>query len=93
MYQDLSESFHLAQNYPNPFNPVTVISWQLPVSSQVDLGVYNMLGNKVTTLICEKRQAGYHKVEWDASSYSSGIYFYRLQTGNFVQTKRMLLIK
>ncbi len=83
----------LAQNYPNPFNPITVISWQLPVSSRVDLFIYNILGQKVSTLLSEKKDAGKHSIEWDASDFSSGIYFYRIQAGDFVQTKRMLLIK
>jgi hypothetical protein len=86
-------SFVLHQNYPNPFNPKTVISYQLPVSSEVELSISNLLGQKVVTLINRKQNAGKHTIEWNAGSFSSGIYFYHLQAGEFVQTKRMLLIK
>ncbi len=85
--------FSLEQNYPNPFNPKTMISWQLPVNSHVNLSVYNILGQKVITLIDEKQKAGTHQVKWNANDFSSGIYFYRIQAEDFVQTKRMLLIK
>ena len=88
----------LTQNYPNPFNPTTVISWQLAVGSQVELSVYNLVGQRVATLVSEKQSAGSHQVEWDASGFASGfasgIYFYRLQTdGGFVQTRKLMLIK
>ena len=83
----------LEQNYPNPFNPKTVISWQLPVGSYVDLSIYNIMGQKVYTLVSENQKAGNHKIEWNASGISSGIYLYRIKAGDFVQTKRMLLIK
>ncbi len=92
-YNKVLCTFTLFQNYPNPFNPVTVISWQLAASRQVNLSIYNILGQKVATLLSEKQNAGKHSIEWDASGYSSGVYFYRLQAGDFVQTKRMLLIK
>ncbi|MEJ2542781.1 MAG: glycoside hydrolase family 88 protein [Calditrichaceae bacterium] len=85
--------FGLNQNYPNPFNPETSISWQLPASRHVDISIYNILGLKVATLLSEKQDAGKHSVKWDASDFSSGVYFYRIKAGNFVQTKRMLLIK
>jgi hypothetical protein len=90
---NITQDFYLAQNYPNPFNPKTVISWQLPVDRYVDLSIYNIIGQKVYTLISEKQNSGQHTKEWDASGFPSGIYFYRIQTGDFVQTKRMLLIK
>jgi len=87
-------SFILEQNFPNPFNPTTVISWQLAVGSDVELAVYNQLGQKVATLVSEYRKNGYHWVQWDASGHASGVYFYRLTTGSgFVQTKKLLLIK
>jgi hypothetical protein len=91
---DVPGEFQLSQNYPNPFNPITVIRWQLPVGSQVELSVYNLLGQKVATLVNEKQNAGSHQVEWDASDFASGIYFYRLLTdGGFVQTRKLMLIK
>lgn len=85
--------YAIDQNYPNPFNPRTTIRYQLPSASQVELTVFNLLGQKVTTLVSEKQKAGNYKVQWNASSFPSGVYFYRIQAGDFVQTKRMLLIK
>ncbi|MCC6253620.1 MAG: T9SS type A sorting domain-containing protein, partial [Ignavibacteriaceae bacterium] len=85
--------FKLEQNYPNPFNPSTKISWQSPVSSHQTLKVYDVLGNEVATLVNEYKTAGSYEVEFNASSLSSGVYFYRLQAGSFVQTRKMILIK
>jgi hypothetical protein len=86
--------FQLHQNYPNPFNPSTLINYQLPMSSEVELSIYNLLGQKVATLVSEKQQAGQYQLEWHADGFASGLYFYRLQAGTgFVQTKKMLLIR
>ncbi|MBK7629455.1 MAG: T9SS type A sorting domain-containing protein [Ignavibacteriales bacterium] len=85
--------FKLDQNYPNPFNPSTKISWQSPVSSHQSLKIYDVLGNEVATLVNEYKSAGSYEVDFNASSLSSGIYFYRLTVGSFVQTKKMILIK
>ncbi|MBD3234835.1 MAG: T9SS type A sorting domain-containing protein [candidate division Zixibacteria bacterium] len=79
--------------YPNPFNAITTISYQLPVSSKVNLDIYNVLGRRVETLINGNVEAGYHSVSWDASNYSSGVYFYKLKIGDKVITKRMTLLK
>jgi hypothetical protein len=89
----LIRTFALSQNYPNPFNPATIINYQLPVESQVSLKVYDMLGNEVATLVNEIKTAGEHQIEFNAGSIASGIYFYRLQAGSFVETKRMMLMK
>ncbi|MEP0860861.1 MAG: T9SS type A sorting domain-containing protein [Ignavibacterium sp.] len=86
-------TYELAQNYPNPFNPTTVISWQSPVSSHQTLKVYDVLGNQVATLVDEFREAGMFEITFRASNLSSGIYFYKLQAGDFVQTKKMILLK
>jgi hypothetical protein len=86
-------SFELKQNYPNPFNPSTVISYTLPTSGEVTLKVYNVLGDEVTTLVNEEKSAGSYEVKFDASQLSSGIYFYKLQAGLFVETKKMMLIR
>lgn len=87
-------TFSLAQNYPNPFNPITRIKYQLAQLSQVDLSVYNLLGQKVTTLISEKQPAGYYYVKWNANDYASGVYLYRLKTDKgFVQTRKLVLLK
>jgi hypothetical protein len=90
---ELPKEFALYQNYPNPFNPRTKISWLLPVSSQVALKVYDILGNEIRTLVSEYKQAGKYETEFNAEILPSGVYFYRLQAGSFVKTKKMLLIK
>jgi len=91
--QQLPTVFSLAQNYPNPFNPATEINFGLPVPSNVQLTVYNVLGQTVTTLVDGELPAGNHTITWDASSVSSGVYFYRLTTNQFVETKKMMLLK
>jgi len=83
----------LFQNYPNPFNPVTTIMFQIPEKSFVTIKVYDVLGNEVATLVNEEKPAGNYEVRFSASSLSSGIYFYRLQAGDFIETKKMLLLK
>jgi len=83
----------LSQNYPNPFNPVTMINYQLPITNYVDLSIYNMLGQKVATLVSEKQPAGTYRVHWNATGYSSGIYYYTLNAGEFRDVKKMILIK
>jgi hypothetical protein len=83
----------LEQNYPNPFNPATTITYALPHSSKVFLAVYNTLGQQVATLVDESREVGYHEVRFDGSRLASGIYFYRLQAGDFIQSKKCLLLK
>ncbi len=87
--------FSLSQNYPNPFNPVTVISYQLPVPSSVLLTIYNLQGQFIGELVSNVsvQEAGYHSVVWDASNYPSGVYFAKLQTDNFTQTQKLLLLK
>jgi len=85
--------YGLAQNHPNPFNPITEINYALPKDSRVRLEIYNILGQKVTTLVDQTQRAGYKSARWDAESLSSGIYFYRLQAGDFVQTRKMVLLK
>jgi len=85
--------FRLNQNWPNPFNPITLIKYALPKDCDAKLEVYNILGQKVTSLVDGNQKAGYKVARWDAGSFSSGIYFYRLQAGEFVQTRKMVLIR
>ncbi len=89
----LPEEFNLSQNYPNPFNPATEISFTLPVEGEVSLVVYDVLGNKIETLVKQTKPAGTYRITWNGTNYSSGVYYYRMESGNFVQTKKMLLIK
>lgn len=90
---DLPEDYFLSNAYPNPFNPVTNIEYALPKSGKVRLSIFNILGNEVAILVESKQSAGFHSVSWDASNVASGIYFYRLTSGNFVATKKMVLLK
>lgn len=87
------ETFYLAQNYPNPFNPVTTISYSLAEASYVTITVYNETGEKVETLVANSMDAGTYKVEWNASEYSSGVYYYRINAGNNTAVKKMMLLK
>ncbi|MCK4573924.1 MAG: T9SS type A sorting domain-containing protein, partial [candidate division Zixibacteria bacterium] len=88
----LPDCFSLSQNYPNPFNPTTLIEFGLPVASEWELVIYNVLG-QVVQIFNDNSEAGYIKVEWDASQYASGVYFYRLVAGEFSSTKKMVLLK
>ncbi len=91
---DIVKSFELNQNYPNPFNPSTNIGFSLPSTTSVTLKVYNLLGQEVATLIDgAKMNIGTHSVLFDAGSLSSGVYFFRIEAGNFNSTKQMMLIK
>jgi hypothetical protein len=87
------KEFVLEQNYPNPFNPSTTIRYALPVRLHVTLAVYNTLGQQICILREGEQEAGYHDVQFDASGLSSGVYFYRIQAGEFVQTRRLLLLR
>jgi len=94
----VADGFELMQNYPNPFNPSTVISFQLPISSNVSLRVFDVLGNEIATLINEYKPAGTYKIEFNSNSgairnLKSSVFFYRLQAGNYVETKKMILLK
>ena len=93
-------AYILYQNYPNPFNPKTIINYKLParsaggpITNYVKLSIYNLLGQKVTTLVDRRQDAGTYKVEWDASDFSCGVYYYRLETGEFQDVKKMVLLR
>jgi hypothetical protein len=90
---DLPVSFNLDQNYPNPFNPTTTIRYALPAMSFVTLSVFNALGQQVAVLVNDTQDPGYHEVRFDGGSLASGVYFYRLKAGAFIQTRKMLLLE
>ncbi len=99
-YSDIVEAelssvitYQLEQNYPNPFNPVTTIGFSLPEKSLSRITIINAIGKQVAVLLNEEKEAGYHQVEFNAANLPSGIYFYRLQTGSFIATKKMILLK
>jgi hypothetical protein len=85
--------FYLGQNYPNPFNPSTNIKYSIPQDENVTLKVYDILGKEVTTLVNEYQQAGSFDVVFNGSNLSSGVYYYQLKAGNFVSTKKMILLR
>ncbi len=91
--QSVPTQFTLYQNYPNPFNPTTVISYQLPVSSNVSIKVYDLLGREVAVLVDEYKSAGRYKVEFNAFSLASGVYYYQLKSGSFINSKKMILMR
>lgn len=86
-------NFELEQNYPNPFNPGTKISWRSPVSGHQTLKVFDVLGNEVATLVNEYRNAGSYNVDFNGSQIATGIYYYQLRIGDFIETKKMLMLK
>ena len=94
----LPESFTLHQNYPNPFNPTTTISYDLPEQAQVTLGIYDLLGKQIKTLVNEPQDVGSKIAVWDGTDnlgrqVSAGVYLYQIQAGEFTQTRKMLLLK
>ena len=86
-------NFKLFQNYPNPFNPSTKVKYEIPERSFVTIKVFDVLGNEVAALVNEEKTIGNYEVEFDATNLPTGIYFYKLQAGNFVEIKKMVLIK
>ena len=85
--------FELSQNYPNPFNPSTTIQYSIKERASVELVLYDILGREVEVLVKEEQDAGYYKVNFNAERLASGIYFYRIQASDFVETKKMILIR
>ena len=90
---NVPSNFSLSQNYPNPFNPSTRISYSIAGLSKVSLKVYDILGREIITLVNEEKPAGKYEVNLNASSLASGVYFYQLKAGDFVQSKKMILVK
>ena len=92
-FGEIPNSLLLEQNYPNPFNPTTNIKFQISEFGFVSLKIFDVLGNEIKTMICEEKQAGDYEIKFDGSGLSSGIYFYQLRTNNFVETKKMILLR
>lgn len=92
-HNNVPKEFSLFQNYPNPFNPNTIIKWQSPIGCWQTLKIYNILGNEIATLVNEFRPAGTYEITWNAENYPSGIYFYKIQAGEFAATKTMILLR
>jgi len=92
--RQIARKLRLFQNYPNPFNPLTTIHYELPITDYVRLTIFNLLGQKVATLVSKKQAAGTYQVEWDARGFASGVYYYRLSTEKgFVYTRKLILLK
>jgi hypothetical protein len=89
----IPDKFALYQNYPNPFNPTTIISFDLPTSSRVNITVYNILGQRVATVLDAPMDAGTHRIMFDGKDLASGVYFYRLYTSDFTSIRKMVLLK
>ena len=85
--------YELSQNYPNPFNPTTTIKFSLPKASYVSLKIYNNVGQEVALLLSQYLSAGFYITELKAEAFPSGVYFYRLQAGSFMETKKLVLLK
>jgi hypothetical protein len=92
-FSPLPEKYLLEQNYPNPFNPTTIIKYQIPENSFVTLKIYDLLGKEVATLVNKEQTKGFYSTEFNAEKLSSGVYFYRLHAGSFVETRKMILLK
>ena len=90
---DIPQRFALMQNFPNPFNPLTTIRYELPRESKVVLKIYNVIGQEVATLVNDVQRAGRYGVNFTSEGLASGVYFYRLQANDFVETKKLLLLK
>jgi hypothetical protein len=89
----IPSKYELSQNYPNPFNPLTKIKYSVPQYSNIILKVFDLLGNEIETLVNEEKPAGTYELTWSAASLPSGVYFYQLRAGSFVETKKMMLMK
>ena len=90
---EIPVDYSLSQNYPNPFNPVTTLEYSIPKSGLVTLDVYDVLGKKIATLVNESQDAGNYQIEFKGNYLPSGTYFYRIQSGNFIRVRKMILLK
>ena len=92
-FETAPNTYSLSQNYPNPFNPSTTIKWQIPVTGIVTIKIYDVLGNEIATVVNEEKPAGEYEIEFNGNQLSSGVYFYQIKSRNFIQTKKMILLK
>ena len=90
---EIPDGYKLSQNYPNPFNPSTKIKYSIPHLTQVKIKVFDILGNEIETLVNSEKPAGTYELNWNAANLPSGIYFYQLRAGDFINTKKMILLK
>jgi hypothetical protein len=90
---EFPHAFSLEQNYPNPFNPETVVRYQVPVASDLKIIVYDLLGRQVAVLVNDRKEAGSYEVKFSGTGLASGVYFYRLQAGSYVNTRKLLLLR
>ena len=91
--KSVPREYDLSQNFPNPFNPSTVIRYAIPVKAHVLLTVHNLLGQVVSTIVNSEQEAGFHEIKFDALNLASGVYLYRLESGKFVETRKLTLIR
>ena len=88
-----SNTYELSSNYPNPFNPSTIIKYQIPQKSEVTIKIFSLLGQEVEILVNEEKDAGIYEVDFNAEDLPSGVYFYQLKAGSYVETKKMILLR
>ena len=93
MKKHFQQNLHLNRTIPNPFNPSTKIKYSVPQTSQLQIKVFDLLGNEIETLVNEEKPTGTYELNWNAANLPSGIYFYRLKAGDYINTKKMILIK
>jgi len=89
----IPNAFYLEQNYPNPFNSSCAIKYSIPKSSQISLKIFNTLGQEIETLVSDEKPVGTYELNWNAANLPSGVYFYQLKAGEFISTKKMILLK
>src|SRR4030095_1512086 len=90
---EIPTNYSLSQNYPNPFNPVTRIKFQIPHQGNVHLAIYDIMGKEMEVIVNENLQPGTYEIEWNATNFASGVYYYRITAGDFSETKKLILIK
>ena len=93
LFDGIPQEYSLSQNYPNPFNPTTTIFYELPKQTRVTIKIFNMLGKEIASLVDEVKGPGRYDIDWNASGFASGVYFYKLQTGSYTSVKKLVLLR